>query len=985
MNTVVDDIPKETQPEAHSQHFDPARLRTLFDTDDPIKTETLADFMATQAGLLFLSMLLSGFSLERLIGIYATVNFAIVIGRLILSGRNTKCDSSETPDAIDRATTIMILTTGVVVPSLLALLFAIFHAPAALKIDFPGTISEFALLLAIPISILTSWYTIAKRRLAYATISGGAVGLALGLSAAFAATWIFQPPLSPEWGNDYFLGSFVLWAPVALFASCSVLAALLRVQNAKFRRVGSYAALAGVAASGLMTVVPHLNDFADDLKVNTAMKGTGEQSQQAIDSLRNSLSPEQLGYVFAKPGQDHRSGFGRVRLFDQGAVQSEPYFLLTGKSIQSYYSWPNSNGQDGYLGQQTVGEAIPGLTMTSSNLDGSLNPNTLTGSLDWTMVFRNATKNAAETRSEIQLPAGAVVSRVTAWINGKPVEATFDQTIKTTAAYQWVVQKHRDPLLVTYAGKDRIFVQAYPVPPFGGQLKLRVGIKTPLALTSSNRCDVALPRFSDKNFTTKAKESINLTATEPFIQSSWAKADQTNHLRGVLPISQKGESPITLALEHPHNTNLVATIDPSSHGKYIVQRVLAKKSAPVQKLVLVIDTSSTLKSCQSAIKKTLRSIPDRLQATVILATPTSGTENTELIPELSANEALEKIDKVSFVGGTNNDAAVLQGLESAGTAEGGMVFWLHGPQPLPSTFTELDSLGMFNRPRLVDLQLGSDRNEVIEGWQKSRLNSVACYDHVAMNDLASNLDEVIAGYAFGKEVPIVTQELVAQKPDLPISDSPLLAAELSSLWASKAVSGLIERGDSARAEQIGAAHHIISPVTSAVALERQSDYSFNGLEQSKFKAAQPTSSPNADQIAASGTSRVVSSTLTGTTAIATISSAGAPMLSGATNGSIGPQGGDATLVTGVNTCGTVRVNNLANVEALLNIIANGIEIIGLLYGTCAIIFAFMDKKKDSKKSLSWTARAVFALTIGLSTPGVINWLVASARDANLLS
>src|SRR5690349_17492358 len=42
----------------------------------------------------------------------------------------------------------------------------------------------------------------------------------------------------------------------------------------------------------------------------------------------------------------------------------------------------------------------------------------------------------------------------------------------------------------------------------------------------------------------------------------------------------------------------------------------------------------------------------------------------------------------------------------------------------------------------------------------------------------------------------------------------------------------------------------------------------------------------------------------------------APKLQGATHGTIGPQGADATYITGVNTAGTVRVNNLANLEAL---------------------------------------------------------------------
>ena len=53
---------------------------------------------------------------------------------------------------------------------------------------------------------------------------------------------------------------------------------------------------------------------------------------------------------------------------------------------------------------------------------------------------------------------------------------------------------------------------------------------------------------------------------------------------------------------------------------------------------------------------------------------------------------------------------------------------------------------------------------------------------------------------------------------------------------------------------------------------------------------------------------------------------GAPQLKGAGNSTIGPQGQDATEIRGVNTAGTVRVNNLANLEALLNIIANGLEV-----------------------------------------------------------
>lgn len=113
--------------------------------------------------------------------------------------------------------------------------------------------------------------------------------------------------------------------------------------------------------------------------------------------------------------------------------------------------------------------------------------------------------------------------------------------------------------------------------------------------------------------------------------------------------------------------------------------------------------------------------------------------------------------------------------------------------------------------------------------------------------------------------------------------------------------------------------------------------------------------------------------------------ASAPQLQGATNGTIGPQGGDATVIQGVNTAGTVRVNNLANLEALLNIIANGMEILGIAWGGPTMIWGFMNMAagtQDAMKRIIWGAAGV---TGGLATPGCINWLVASCRDANLFS
>jgi hypothetical protein len=110
-----------------------------------------------------------------------------------------------------------------------------------------------------------------------------------------------------------------------------------------------------------------------------------------------------------------------------------------------------------------------------------------------------------------------------------------------------------------------------------------------------------------------------------------------------------------------------------------------------------------------------------------------------------------------------------------------------------------------------------------------------------------------------------------------------------------------------------------------------------------------------------------------------------PILQGATNGTIGPQGQDATAIQGVNTAGTVRVNNLANLEALLNIIANGMEILGIAWGGPTMIMGFMHMAAGTHDAMKRVLFGAAGVTGGLATPGCINWLVASARDSNLFA
>jgi hypothetical protein len=99
--------------------------------------------------------------------------------------------------------------------------------------------------------------------------------------------------------------------------------------------------------------------------------------------------------------------------------------------------------------------------------------------------------------------------------------------------------------------------------------------------------------------------------------------------------------------------------------------------------------------------------------------------------------------------------------------------------------------------------------------------------------------------------------------------------------------------------------------------------------------------------------------------------------------SIGAEGADPMLLQGVNTAGTVRVNMLANLEALLNICSNGAQLTGIIWG--AILLWACIRKLNQPGFGRAFAFAMLPIILGVCTPGSINWVVATARDAGLFS
>ncbi|MDZ4836600.1 MAG: VIT domain-containing protein [Candidatus Melainabacteria bacterium] len=173
--------------------------------------------------------------------------------------------------------------------------------------------------------------------------------------------------------------------------------------------------------------------------------------------------------------------------------------LFAVPSSQENFLFDANVPSDAHLGTTVVGEKIPGLSLKNTLVTGHVDARSLTSAMYMSMVFGNSTSEAKEARARIALPPDAVVSRVTLWINGVEQEAAFNSAERVQAAYQWIVNSNRDPLLVTETRKGEVFLQAFPVPA-NGEMKVRLGITTPLDVKSRKDFQLTAPHLVSSNF-----------------------------------------------------------------------------------------------------------------------------------------------------------------------------------------------------------------------------------------------------------------------------------------------------------------------------------------------------------------------------------------------------------------------------------------------------------------------------------------------------
>ncbi len=609
----------------------------------------------------------------------------------------------------------------------------------------------------------------------------------------------------------------------------------------------------GFAAGSLAVLLPFAHQWFTDEVLRVAMSKDELQSRRAVQLLRWAGSRRTLldacygrnawgsswGNLFMTRGFLSRSDtqaqevFYRVTGTPHNSVPA-PASATISRRGRGMWNWDES------LGGTKVANKVAGLSMNSSWLDGKVDAAAGTSYVEWTMVFKNIAANQSEARAQIELPPGGVVSRLTLRIDGEPREAAFGARAQVRAAYQEVaVQQRRDPVLVTTSGPGRILMQCFPVPPNGGEMKVRVGVTAPLRLLGAREGEVVLPRMIEANF----------EQAEGFAHDLWIESSEPLNGGGTTVKLQLSEQALRdaqrIVTALPQSAGEQWTADPADPQFAIRQTVRRVRPEAPARAVFVIDGSKSMAAELRGIAEALRKVPAGLELAVIFA----GDEPEVFAMGRDSAAAAAWLKTRRAKGGRDNLPAIERAWDLAAEQAGSAVVWLHGPQPvLLSTAERLLQRTERERtpPVLYDLAAGAAPNRVIEqldgfrGLRPMRLASA----------LPENLTHLLARWRGEASEYEFVRERVARDT---APDDTAGTKHIARLWALGEIERLrAEPANLDRAIKLALQLQLVTPVSGAVVLERQEQYDRHGLDPADPNSVPTVPEPTTALLAALG-------------------------------------------------------------------------------------------------------------------------------------
>jgi hypothetical protein len=738
----------------------------------------------------------------------------------------------------------LLLVFGILLPFGVLVFEYATGACAGVLFDPIPNIGHAVLVALVPIVSLLVWIDLLRPRARWRAPLAWANAVTIGV--AFIYFLLFLPPAPFAVIGLFFFGfGFVPLAPILSFLAALVLRRRLRYSAEPPARLPGLwlGSVLGIAALAVVSIPMVFMEIAL-AKANSTVPA---ETEQGIRWLRSWGQEDEL--LRACYGRTGRSGElyqwrtsitpenARIiyyRVYGRAFNAVPPPRLYAGRArwnfMEEEFAWDNDQAGNDVAGR------IRGLSLATSRADAVIYPQTGLAYTEWTLEFKNDSRLQREARAQIQLPPGGVVSRLTLWIDGEEREAAFGGRSQVKTAYRQVVERRRDPVLVTTCGPDRVMMQCFPVPPDGGRMKVRVGVVSPLALLSSDVGCLRWPYFIERNF----------GLAENFKHSAWAESSQplesinknlkTDHgktdayaLRGQLTETELASAAGTIRAHRPASSSSAWSSNTRSGTNQVIhQAIVEKKIEPPDRVILVVDGTKGMEASYPAITATLKELPGNIDVALLLAR--DGTVELMPLQKSSADiSAKASLKQQHSDGGHDNVPALIRAWDLAAEGRHGAIVWIHGPQPVLLDSAE-ELRQRFDRsshpPLLFEIQTQPGPNRVAEKLDGVR----AVCSVLRLGTLEEDLTRLFkkwSGNSAGLE--FVREDAGA----IPSDQHPEGAApgdHLVRLWAAQEVARLCGARKFDEATRVAARYHLVTPVTGAVVLETKEQYQQAGLQ-----------------------------------------------------------------------------------------------------------------------------------------------------------
>jgi hypothetical protein len=735
------------------------------------------------------------------------------------------------------------LGAGVILPAIAITVEATTNLSARMFLDPIPTGGHLLLVMLVPLTQLQVWYALRRNDPTRVALAGVANSVAIATSLFYSLVYL---PLLPVAALTLLIAvGILLLAP--FFALVSAL--IMRKQLKQLAAIGprkkfpltTKRFLAGLALTGgvigLLEVPPALTRYG----LQMATSGSPEIRARGIRYLREYGSQDYL----LRRCYDDRVGslyllsniFSDDRPIKTDEVR-EIYYRVTGENFDAsppprrigsrQILQPDLEIEEQNDGSRTTG-IFKNLSLSSSNLNGSFDPDGGVGHLDWVLGFDNGSPLEREVRAEIQLPPGGVVSSVTQTVGS--IERTTEFFGRSTATVTASDDDQHAPVLVTTAGRDRVLFQ-YPVPALSHGATVHIGISVPLVLQSKEQARLILPHFNDRNFhvSPSLKHWILIDSTHPLTSDLGLSVHTTARSKNMGYQMWGGFSEAELMRPE---TALRLSRTPTdygiwSHNPFEVDGAIVKQSleerAPsyLRRVVVVVDTSISMAQWKPQILAALSALRSDMDVQLVMADGDwrYKTDKGDVLAS-GLDNAYTLLSRTDFVGGADNAPALSTAWDLATAIPGNnAIVWIHSPQR-----TSLESIeplifrweSRFYGPSLYAVQTTAGSDEI-----EKKLDGIdEVKSVVRLGSLRTDLERLFSQLSGTTPTLQFVRSVKAPTPNMQL-EGVETSDHLARLWANDEVARILSARDNSLREaatMLSLRYQLVTPASGAVIRE----------------------------------------------------------------------------------------------------------------------------------------------------------------------